>query len=135
MVPPLIAPVDGPNGNSPHGTSPELKKCKDFSLPHEVNRGFKRASEPGSSPRISVVDKRLTNTTVSLKEARNPDNIAIERKNPQIIRTAASNLKHFVFFIRLKQARLIAGRSFVEVIGRMDERGHGVRSGYILASG
>jgi hypothetical protein len=41
------------------------------------------------------------------------------------IRAAASGLKDFVFFfVRLREARLIAGRLFAEVIGRMDERSH-----------
>jgi hypothetical protein len=38
-------------------------------------------------------------------------------------------------FSGLREARLIAGRLFAEAIDRMDERGDGVRSGYILASG
>jgi hypothetical protein len=36
----------------------------------------------------------------------------------------AEILKHFVFFLRRREARLIAGRLFTEMIGRMDERGH-----------
>ena len=71
-------------------------------------------------------------------------------------------LRHFVSFVRLRERWLIethslpssfsasrrgfafcladpigsaAERLFVELIVGMDERGHGVRSGYILASG
>ena len=39
----------------------------------------------------------------------------------------------FVSFVRLREGWLIAGRLFVEVIVGMDERGHGVRSGYIFS--
>jgi hypothetical protein len=33
-------------------------------------------------------------------------------------------LKHGVFFVRLREARLIAGRLFADVIGRVDKRGY-----------
>jgi hypothetical protein len=40
----------------------------------------------------------------------------------------AEILKHFVFFIRRREARLIVGRLFTEVISRMDEPRKSVRS-------
>ena len=47
-----------------------------------------------------------------------------KRALPGIIRAAAADLKHFVFFVRHREAWLIVGRLFAEVIGRMDERSH-----------